>query len=93
MLSRGWLECPENPWEEPWTWHADFDLGTASCPMIVTDLTGNGHGDLIVGSAHGYGLWWVENVYEGDQRRWVKHRIDSKHRNLAATAGREARDG
>jgi uncharacterized protein YndB with AHSA1/START domain len=73
VLSDGWLEAPKNPFTEKWSWHPDFKLGSASIPIIVTDLNGDRRTDLIVGHAHGYGLRWVEQTAGG----WVKHAIDS----------------
>lgn len=75
VVSGGWWECPNRPWDEPWTFHADFDLGGACIPIIVTDLNGDGKSDLIVGEAHGYGLYWMEQKAGG----WVKHPIDPEN--------------
>ncbi len=77
VLDHGWLEAPEDPLGgEPWTLHPDFDLGSASCPVIVADVNGDGLADLIVGQAHPYGLDWYEQQLDGGQRRWGKHPID-----------------
>jgi hypothetical protein len=76
VLAGGWLESPENPLQDEWTWHPDFNLGSASIPVIVADLTGNGLGDLIVGQSHAYGLSWWEQVMEDGVRRWIHHPID-----------------
>lgn len=80
VLSRGWLEAPSNPWKEPWMWHPDFEdapwKGAASVPMLVVDVNGDGRNELIVGNAHGYGLWWAEPTGEGHGRSWRYHPID-----------------
>jgi len=76
VLSKGWLEAPENPLEGPWTFHPDFDLGSASCPVLVVDVNGDGLNDLIVGQAHPYGLDWYEQRIEAGKRTWIKHPID-----------------
>lgn len=76
VFRNGWLEAPDNVWDDDWVWHPDFNLGIASNPILVVDLTGNGLGDLIVGQAHGYGLDWYEQKIEGGVRTWVKHPID-----------------
>lgn len=77
VLAGGWLEAPENPLGGgEWTWHPEFQLGSASIPVIVADLTGNGLGDLIVGQSHAYGLAWWEQVVEKGKRRWIPHPID-----------------
>ncbi|HOF17734.1 MAG TPA: VCBS repeat-containing protein [Phycisphaerae bacterium] len=76
VLAKGWLECPADPLGGPWTFHGEFDLGSASCPVLVVDVNGDGLNDLIVGQAHGYGLDWWEQRREGGRRTWVKHPID-----------------
>jgi hypothetical protein len=80
VLSRGWLEAPKNPLKGKWTWHADFPEPTwgwaASVPMIVTDINGDGVNELIVGQAHGYGLWWLEQQKARGKRIWKSHPID-----------------
>ncbi len=76
VLSRGWLEAPEDRLKGRWTFHQEFNLGLASCPIIVADVNGDGLADLIVGQAHGYGLDWYEQRQVRGQRSWVKHPID-----------------
>lgn len=77
VLAKGWLESPRDPFKSKWTFHDDeFDLGSASCPVLVADVNGDGVSDLIVGQAHGYGLDWWEQRIEKGKRKWVKHPID-----------------
>ena len=80
VLCRGWLEAPKNPLKGKWTWHADFPnppWGWAgSVPMIVTDVNGDGVNEIIVGQAHGYGLWWLEQRKAKGKRTWKVHSID-----------------
>jgi hypothetical protein len=77
VLARGWLEAPEDPYGGEWTYHADFDLGSASIPILVVDVNGDGLNDLIVGQAHGYGLdWWEQRLDGRGGRSWVRHPID-----------------
>jgi hypothetical protein len=76
VLCNGWLECPADPWQNAWEWHPEFQLGSASIPMLVVDVNGDGLNDLIVGHGHGYGLWWYEQRRDGDQRTWIRHPID-----------------
>ena len=76
VLTDGWLEAPEEPYEGEWVFHPEFDLGSASVPILVEDVTGNGINDLIVGQGHAYGLDWWEQRTVGGERTWVKHPID-----------------
>ena len=76
ILSRGWLEAPENPYENEWIWHQDFDLVSASIPVLAVDVNNDGLTDLIVGQSHAYGLdWWEQKIVNG-RREWLKHAID-----------------
>lgn len=76
VLSGGWLEAPENPLGGEWTWHPEFNLGSASVPVLVHDVNGNGLNDIIAGLGHDYGLFWYEQRRDGDgNRTWVKHDI------------------
>ena len=76
ILAKGWLEAPEDPLRGEWTWRPDFDLGSASVPILVVDVNGDGLNDLIVGQAHGYGLDWLEQRVTGGKRTWTRHPID-----------------
>jgi hypothetical protein len=76
ILRKGWLEAPADPFKGKWTWHPEFDLGSASVPVLVVDLNKDGLNDLIVGSAHRYGLDWYEQRLVKGKRTWVKHAID-----------------
>jgi hypothetical protein len=77
ILSGGWLEAPEDPWQGEWHYHPDFALRSASVPILVVDVNGDGLNDLIVGQAHGYGLdWWEQRVDAAGRRTWQRHSID-----------------
>ncbi len=78
VMANGWFEAPERPFEQDWIFHAEFNLGSASVPIIVHDVNGNGKADLIVGQAHDYGLhWWEQSVDEQGERAWIRHDIDT----------------
>jgi len=79
ILAKGWLEAPEDTFGGEWLFHEDFDLGSASIPVLVVDVNGNGLNDLIVGQSHAYGLDWWEQRVEGGERSWIKHPIDPFH--------------
>jgi hypothetical protein len=84
VLAKGWLEQPPEGLAGKWTFHQEFDLGSASVPVLVVDLNGDGVNELIVGQAHGYGLDWYEQRTDrggsrglaAGKRRWIKHPID-----------------
>jgi len=77
VLADGWLEHPEDPSRRPWKFHREFALGAASVPIIGHDVNGDGLTDLIVGEAHDYGLYWLEQGIGADgNRTWTKHEID-----------------
>lgn len=80
VLSGGWLRHPANLYAEPWEFHEEFQLGLASVPILGLDIAGNGMTDLIVGQAHDYGLYWLEQTADATGRRaWVRHEIDPAH--------------
>jgi len=77
ILCDGFLTAPDDPLGgEPWTHHPEFDLGSASCPVLVVDVDGDGLNDLIVGQSHAYGLHWWRQDRDGGKRTWTRHDID-----------------
>jgi len=76
VLATGWLEAPEDTFGGEWVWHEEFDLGSASVPILVVDVDGDGLSDLIVGQSHAYGLHWWQQRIDGDRRAWVRRPID-----------------
>lgn len=76
LVGVGWYERPAGePLSTEWTLHRDWDVH-GSCPMIVADLDGDGHTDVIWGDAHRYGLHWMQQLPEGGGRQWKQHLID-----------------
>lgn len=73
----GWWEPTGDPLTGKWTFHPEFDLGSASVPIIVADVNGDGVNELIVGQAHGYGLdYYTQKPAADGKREWTKHPID-----------------
>ncbi|HUT47072.1 MAG TPA: HEAT repeat domain-containing protein, partial [Sedimentisphaerales bacterium] len=71
----GWLEQTPDA-DEPWRWHAEFDLGHASIPILAHDVDADGDADIIWGMGHNYGLYWLEQGTSSGSRSWQKHLID-----------------
>jgi hypothetical protein len=76
ILAKGYLQSPKEGLNGKWTFVDAFDLGSASVPVLVVDVNGDGLNDLIVGQAHAYGLDWWEQRREVGKTRWIKHPID-----------------
>ncbi len=78
----GWFEAPSNPRDSSWKFHAEFHL-TSTSPIFVLDVNGDGKRDLVYGSGHDYGLFWLEN--KGNQQ-WQEHVIDDSWSQAHAVA-------
>ncbi|SEW51657.1 FG-GAP repeat domain-containing protein [Chitinophaga arvensicola] len=78
VVPEGWLEAPASPYSAAWIFHPEFNLGTASVPVIVADVNKDGLADLIAGQGHDYGLDWYEQKKDAktNKRSWIKHVID-----------------
>ena len=77
ILAGGWLEAPEDILGGEWAWHPEFDLGSASVPVLVEDVNGDGVSELVVGQSHRYGLdWWEQRLAAEGERTWTRHPID-----------------
>ena len=60
-------------------WHflSEFELGSASFPILVHDVNEDGLADIIWGMGHDYGLFWLEQRMALGERHWQKHEIDT----------------
>ena len=77
VLSSGWFKAPEDRINGVWEFQGEFQLGSASVPILVHDVNNDGLADLIWGAAHDYGLYWFEQSKDEERkRRWTKHEID-----------------
>jgi hypothetical protein len=77
IVPDAWIEAPTDVLNGKWTWHPEFQLGTASIPVLVFDVNEDGKADLISGAAHPYGLaWWEQGLGADGKRTWTKHDID-----------------
>jgi hypothetical protein len=76
-----WFEAPVDVRHGQWIEHP-LSLGakdgkSAHTPQIwVYDVNGDGLPDIITSSAHGYGIFWYEQVHSGNAISWKQHLID-----------------
>ena len=86
----GWWECPPDPADDDWEFRADYHFaklhpdrggsGAASHPMLVFDVNTDGLNDIISGSAHNYGLAWLQQKKSADgSRTFVQHWADTEY--------------
>jgi hypothetical protein len=74
IYREGWWEAPADPAQPDWKFHP-APLSEECAHMYVSDLDEDGDQDIISSSAHGYGIWWHEQVKQGDSVRWIQHDI------------------
>ena len=83
----GWYEQPDEP-RGPWPFHADWEFRSAlseraiatAHPDVVYDVNEDGLNDVILGSAHAYGLAWFEQHLDADgTRTFEQHWIETDH--------------
>ncbi len=88
LFKNGWYERPVGePLAQAWELHADWEWKHASCPMIVTDLNGDGMNDVILGNGHDYGVYWMEQLpAKENMTQWKKHIIDESWSQAHALA-------
>jgi len=73
----GWWEPLGDPLTGEYKFHQEFQLGSASVPILVVDVNGDGINELVVGQAHGYGLdYYTQRLNADGTRTWTKHPID-----------------
>lgn len=76
-----WYEAPADIRSGKWTEHA-WSLGGKdgktdhTAQIWAYDVNGDRLNDIICSSAHGYGIFWYEQVREGSETRWKQHIID-----------------
>ncbi len=74
LLTTGcWWEAPADRTRPDWGGHP-AKLGPDCADMIVYDVNGDGHNDVITSSAHDYGVWWFEQSADGTN--FTQHEID-----------------
>lgn len=81
VYQHGWYEQPAaGAFSGVWSYHHDFDLPHASCPMLIVDLNQDGRNDIIWSDGHSYGLYWHEQLepQSDGATTWRQHLIDKK---------------
>ncbi len=78
-----WFEAPADPRTGTWKEHPLDLFGDEkemkikdAAQMYVLDVNGDGLGDIIASAAHDYGIFWFEQVRNGEEISWKKHLID-----------------
>ena len=76
-----WFEAPADPRHGQWIEHplalGGLDGKADHTPQIlVYDVNGDGLNDIITSSAHGYGIFWYEQIREGKAIKFRQHLID-----------------
>ena len=77
-----WYEAPAELRSGTWKEHPlalgslDNDKPDHTPQILVHDVNGDGLNDIITSSAHKYGIFWYQQIRDGDDRTWKKHVID-----------------
>ena len=94
VTPQGWYENPggEATKTGTWTFHRDWNFesakseraGSGSHPLLVHDVNGDGLNDILIGSAHAYGLAWYEqqagsNGERSFERHWIETEFSQFH--------------
>ena len=78
LCPNGWYEAPRSDSADEWTWHSEWNLGTASVPILAYDVNEDGRMDVVWGMGHNYGIYWLEQQELEGQRTWMRHTIDTR---------------
>jgi hypothetical protein len=77
-----WYEAPADIRRGQWIEHPlllgdrDEKKPVHTPQILVYDVNGDGLNDLVTSSAHGYGIFWYEQVREGSTIHFLQHLID-----------------
>ncbi len=73
ITREGWWEGSD-PTKPNWKYHP-ADLGDECSQMYVLDVNRDGNPDVISASAHLSGIWWHEQISNGNVIEWEQHVI------------------
>lgn len=85
VIPHGWWEAPVDRHAGPWQFHP---LNLSETPdgkpltaanLIVLDVDLDGDQDIIMSSAHSYGVWWFENPGRNSDDPFKFHLIDKEY--------------
>ena len=82
LRTGAWYEAPADPRQGDWTEHPLAVGGkqpntVGHTPQIVLfDVNADGLNDIITSAAHDYGIFWYQQVREGNSVTWKQHLID-----------------
>ncbi len=88
ITGQGWYEQPETDIDKEWPFHADWSFEAALAnkapstahPNLVFDVNEDGLNDVIIGSAHSYGLAWYEQKLDAaGNRSFERHWIETQY--------------
>ena len=74
LVAKGWFEAPRDRTQGNWTFHAAA-FGDRGANLIIRDFDGDGDADVLSSSAHGYGIWWHEQIKADGKTTWKRHEI------------------
>ena len=83
LTPNGWLKQIDAN-KGNWEFHTDWKLDDAGFPIIGFDVNNDGKMDVIYGQGHSYGLYWLQQIGEGDNRHWVRRAIDESFSQVHA---------
>ncbi|WP_373652463.1 FG-GAP repeat domain-containing protein [Schlesneria sp. DSM 10557] len=92
IIPHGWWEAPAKLGDGTWTFHPlplAKDNQGAPLPasnIHVIDLDLDGDNDLILSSAHAFGIWWFENPGKDSSEPFKYHLIDESFSQTHALA-------
>lgn len=92
IIPHGWWEGPQQISKDLWKFHplplAKENKGAPlpASNVFVIDLDLDGDNDIIMSSAHAFGIWWFENPGAGSSEQFKYHLVDESFSQTHALA-------